>query len=410
MGKQWFYIKTTLAKVFSCPQTRRSRLKTIALRALPLMPASGVDTLLPMPEIPQRVSLLAQAVDSLRRGIAGGEWTEVLPPERALCESLHISRSTLRRALDKIEEEGLIAKGRSGKRRRIIASPHPSSFESGPRGTRSIVWLTRQPLLDLPSINLRLIAQLQSRLSAHDCILNVVRVPDKPLANPDAHMEDWLKELSANAWILHLMPEGVQQWFYRHQPVTCIVGSRAPGVALASIEIDSTAPLQHAVAMLRRHGHQRVGLIRPEQHLVGEERLEESLLELFEDPSLPTVLACPSDPTRMARRFKKVFASKRGSLPTALICSTPRLALFTLTWLQQHRIPVPGQVSLIVLRSQPILDFASPSLAHYTIHEERAITQLLPRLLDLLQTHVCSTSHINLIPEFVPGDSLGAAP
>ena len=67
--------------------------------------------------IPKRVSLLAQSVESLRLGIAGGQWEGHLPPERALCEELEISRSTLRRAMLKIEEEGLIDSGRSGKRR-----------------------------------------------------------------------------------------------------------------------------------------------------------------------------------------------------------------------------------------------------------------------------------------------------
>jgi DNA-binding LacI/PurR family transcriptional regulator len=83
--------------------------------------------------------------------------------------------------------------------------------------------------------------------------------------------------------------------------------------------------------------------------------------------------------------------------------------MFALTWLQRTGISVPGDVSIVLLRSQPLLNFASPSIAHYEANESRAVTQIIPRLLDLLQSQACETSHIGLISEFVAGESLGDA-
>lgn len=357
--------------------------------------------------VPQRISLLAQTVDSLRNGIAREQWVDFLPPERVLCENLKISRSTLRRAIAKIEDEGLIDAGGPGRRRGILKKPSVSKESNGVVGAKTIVWLTLLPLSEMPSINLRLIALLHSRLAGHDCMLNVVRMPEKVMANPEEGMAPWLETFAADVCILHWMPEQVQRWFYLHRPTTCIMGTPAKGVDLASVEVDSYAAMQHAVAMLRRQGHRHLALVRQDQHMVGDDRIERSLLELCKDEIQASVLSCPQVPELMAHEFEGLFAQTDIALPTVLICTSPEMALFALTWLQKYQISVPAQVSIILLRSQPILRYTCPSLAHYVVNEERVVTQLLPRLLDLLQSKACATSHMNLIPEFVLGESLG---
>ncbi|NWK53999.1 substrate-binding domain-containing protein [Verrucomicrobiaceae bacterium N1E253] len=362
--------------------------------------------------VPQRVSLLAQTVDSLRSGIAHRQWIDYLPPERVLCEQMKISRSTLRRAIAKIEEEGLVDAGGSGKRRQILKCPYldNTAKPTAAHGTKSIVWLTLRAFSEMPSINLRLIAQLQSRLLPHDCSLNVVRVPEKVLQHPDELMKEWLTSFGGDVWILHQMPSEVQRWFYRNQPTACIVGTRSEGVDLASVEVDSAAALQHAVAMLGRHGHQHITLIRQAQHMVGEDQLEQLLYELCaESGKEADVLACSAQSDMLPGEFEKKFSRASAWRSTALICSVPSVALFALTWLQRQQIQVPEQVSIILLRSQPILSYTSPRMAHYMVNEERAVTQILPRLLDLLKSQVCTTSHINLIPDYVAGETVGPA-
>ena len=54
-------------------------------------------------------SLVASRAEQL---IASGDWQEGdrLPPERQLCRDFDVSRSTLRQALDELEERGLISR------------------------------------------------------------------------------------------------------------------------------------------------------------------------------------------------------------------------------------------------------------------------------------------------------------
>ena len=79
--------------------------------------------------------LYVQVSDILRRRILEGVWDEgaAIPPEYQLCEEFDIARGTLRQALDKLEQEGLLRRERgrgtfvtwSGVRRR--PEGHPGS-------------------------------------------------------------------------------------------------------------------------------------------------------------------------------------------------------------------------------------------------------------------------------------------
>ncbi len=359
-----------------------------------------------MPIIPQRQSLLGQTVTSIRTAITTGDWSEVLPSERSLCDALKISRSTLRRALEKVEDEGLTEEGRPGRRRRITYSGEtkiPDDLHASKN--RKVIWLTRLDLSELPSITLRLIALLQNMLSAQLCIVDVVRVPERVIANPNQYMEEWLAEQEADVYVLHWMAENVQRWFQQHNPVCCILGSPGASITLPSIEIDSLAAMRHALTTLQRQGHKKIGLIREQSPLVGEINIERILLEQAPDHYAPTVVACPKDPYLIGESLERIW-NNPDRRPTALICSLPHLALYTMSWLQQQQVKVPEDVSLITLRTQPMLEYFTPSIAHYELSEERAISEMTPRLLDLLHHQTCSTSPINLIPEFVDGDSL----
>ena len=70
---------------------------------------------------PRFVSLAAQVADALRDKIRSQTWTEWLPSERTLAETLQVSRKTLRKALAQLQREGTVEVV-SGLGHRIVAA------------------------------------------------------------------------------------------------------------------------------------------------------------------------------------------------------------------------------------------------------------------------------------------------
>lgn len=80
-----------------------------------------------LPEAPKRPSGVKIISAYLQRAIETGAYTEGerLPPERQLAETFNTARSTVRRALDKLEKEGLVSR-RLGSGTFVGASPTAS--------------------------------------------------------------------------------------------------------------------------------------------------------------------------------------------------------------------------------------------------------------------------------------------
>jgi len=61
-----------------------------------------------MQSIPRRQSLVSQTAAILRDEIKRGAWKQWLPGERVLCETLQVSRNTLRAALAQLKRDSVI--------------------------------------------------------------------------------------------------------------------------------------------------------------------------------------------------------------------------------------------------------------------------------------------------------------
>ncbi|MDJ0512994.1 MAG: FadR/GntR family transcriptional regulator [Methyloceanibacter sp.] len=75
-------------------------------------PQSNDDPELPIPQAPKRMSGVKVVSSYLRRAIETGAYTqgERLPAERQLAQTFNTARSTVRRALDKLEKAGLVSR------------------------------------------------------------------------------------------------------------------------------------------------------------------------------------------------------------------------------------------------------------------------------------------------------------
>jgi DNA-binding GntR family transcriptional regulator len=82
--------------------------------------------------------------DAIRTRIADGEYAPgaTLPSEAALCSEFHVSRNTIRRALDQLAPEGMIVT-RPG-RGRVVVESHVPTTASGPQYRRIADELRKQ--------------------------------------------------------------------------------------------------------------------------------------------------------------------------------------------------------------------------------------------------------------------------
>lgn len=356
-----------------------------------------------MPKRAQRLSVLAQTVALLEEGILEGRWAHHLPQERLLCEELGISRSTLRRSLPKIEALGLISPGERGTRRRILKVNTSKKLISS---ETSVAWLTVEDPQEFHGFIKSLYMELQKKLINQGASLQVVILPHKVLNDPAEYLESWLSEQAHDLWILHLMPDPVQQWFSANNTPCYLFGNRAKNTNLPGISVNNAPAIQHALNMLSRLGHTHLALLRHESDHIGEVQSEEAFTEATSNIAKGSVMLGSEDRERMHKLLSRHFLATERSTPTALICTLSNLALFATTWLQAHGISVPRAVSVILLRPAPGLKHIYPSLAHYAVPEHTIVPAALPAIIDLLQTGVCSDSEISLIPEFVAGESL----
>ena len=66
-----------------------------------------------MPRPIETTSLVSQAHDSILSAILEGEFADKLPSEDQLAEMLNVSRTTIRSAIQGLENEGLVSRKRS---------------------------------------------------------------------------------------------------------------------------------------------------------------------------------------------------------------------------------------------------------------------------------------------------------
>ncbi|ODR95493.1 hypothetical protein AUC70_00710 [Methyloceanibacter stevinii] len=90
-------------------------------------PQSNDDTELPVPQAPKRPSGVKIVSAYLQRAIETGAYSqgERLPAERQLAQTFNTARSTVRRALDKLEKAGLVSR-RLGSGTFVGAAPQSS--------------------------------------------------------------------------------------------------------------------------------------------------------------------------------------------------------------------------------------------------------------------------------------------
>jgi len=356
-----------------------------------------------MNRLPQKTSLVTQAAGIIREEIEAGRWSRWLPGEYELCSHLHVSRRTVRAALDQLSEEGVL-KCIQGKRREIVLPKSPVAEPA----TRRVVLLTPGSLLSLNPFGVFLIDHLREHLAEAGFSLEThqSRVPYR--ARVPHELENLQKEVRPACWVLLQSTERMQRWFGERQHPCLVVGSPHGDIKLPYVDTDYHAVCHHAIGRFLSKGRRCLVLLNPNPPAAGDEKTRVGFLEAAEKANLKDlrteVVQHDGTVASICSRLDVLIA--RSKPPTGLLVSRPRHVLTVLGHLQSRGIKIPDQVAVISRDDDSFLEDVVPSVARYSRNPKTFASTVSGAVLQLIHGSKGPFSH-KIMPRFINGDTLG---
>lgn len=321
-----------------------------------------------------------------------------------MSDLLQVSRSTLRAALDILRRERAF-RVTQGRRRQLS----PLNVRTAlPRST-TVAVVSSLPLHEHSASSILTFHELRRRLQASGFELQFHSLPQTIKAANRRRLESLVEPDSAACWVLSSCSIGVQRWFMQRGLPTLVLGSCHQGIDLPWFRLDAAAACRHALGVLRRRGHRRIGLLLPNSPFAGSVEIEASLRETclgLSGPEgvLPTVRHHTGGVVAVEQAVSALMRPE--SRPTALIVMMPRDALTVLCHLLLHRWRVPDDISLVSLFDDTFLENASPALARYRCDHSTYARRLARQVIEFAKSGATPRS-ISVLPDFFPGATIG---
>jgi DNA-binding LacI/PurR family transcriptional regulator len=356
-----------------------------------------------MNRLPQRVSLVAQTASVLMEEIRRGRWGDTLPGEYALCAQLHVGRKTLRAALERLRQQGVL-KCRRGFRRKIVS---PKLAKMRRLGNRVVLLMPAALEASNPFV-LFLVYRLRQHLAEEGCRLETQVSPALYRARGPLGLETLSKTLHPAGWVLLHSTEPMQRWFAARLLPCVVVGSRYPGIRLSCVDMDYEAVCLHAVNQFVSHGHRRLVLVNPHAAAAGDARTETGFLQAVAQQKTGGIQAevVKHDGTVSGICLRVDTLRARAQPPTAFLVSRAPHFLTVLTHLLSRRVRVPGDVALICREHDPALEAVVPSVARYS-HNPAAFAANASRLVMGMIRGTGRIEECRITLNFIRGETLG---
>ena len=184
-------------------------------------------------------------------------------------------------------------------------------------------------------------------------------------------------------------------------------GSCQEGVDQPNVEFDYAAGCLHAVHLLAGLGHGHVVYVTQAILNASEQAAVRGFLEAANRfPHLQATVT-RHDGTREGICQALRLLLKGSPKPTGHLVTSPEHTLTTLGFLQSQVVRVPADASVICCIDDPILDFHIPSVTQYHIDCVKSGHAAGALAVDIIRHGAGRSRHVKIVPEFVPGQTLG---
>ncbi len=361
-----------------------------------------------MQAIPPKPSLVQYATSAIRGVIVRGNWAHRLPGERDLSRSLDISRPTLRAALLNLEREGLVARKWGAPWTLTPKALRLSTAAQSGARKASVCFLSPFRTETMEPFMLYAVQRLSEHLGSHGIEMEIVAEPSVSSVDPSPAVFERLSRHPPAAWLLLRCAPAVQQWFSNKERPALIIGSAAPDVKLASVDMDYHAVGFHAAGRLLALGHRpdRIICIFPRDPLPGHEAALAGIQEAMRSHGgTMTVVQVSKDHQSLCQELDQRIAGP--TRPTALMIMWPLHALTALTHLGLRRgVQVPRDMSLISLDDDPLLRHVVPSISRYARNADLFLSKIIHEINHLIQGTAHKPAPVKMIAESIPGETL----
>lgn len=336
--------------------------------------------------------------------IGTGEIHGLLPGERTLAAKLQIGRDTLRAALEILEAGGWISAREHGKRRQILKAPGAFNKKTA---THRVAFLSPKPLQQLTPWMLIEFDTMRELLNRQGYELELTSPGLFHLRNPVRKLEKLIDDVKADAWVLLQCPAEIQRWFQEQQLPTLIRGYPQPGITIPCIDEDWHAAAFHAGGILKRRGHNRIGLLMPDAKLAGLEATERGLTQAIEgepNPGSIYKMLDNGEPGSVARALE--VAVGLSDPPTAMVATRSRHVLTIMSWLAKRRLRIPDDLSVIALCYETWYEHLQPAITHYHSEPDTMARSVVRKILQITAGRPAGNPVTLNIPECFQGQSV----
>ncbi|MDF9834373.1 DNA-binding LacI/PurR family transcriptional regulator [Ereboglobus sp. PH5-5] len=357
--------------------------------------------------IPLRHSLAGQVVEIIQAGIQKRTWQEWLPSERALAESLHVSRSTLRAALAQLEKMGMVRAQRPhgtkilGQRKTATAPAKQS---------RIVALLTPEPITMLrPKIAL-IIDELRGQLAECGYRLRTFHGGQYFSSGANSRLQRLVAGHPHDCWVLTLAPDKVKKWF-RDRNIPCVVsGTCDPDIGLPFVDLDYYALCRHAAGQMTGLGHKRIVFITENSTKAGDLESERGFIDGIAAASNSQARGQIMRHNNTRQSVMKLLDGLRAreDRPTAMLVAHPHFYILAQTYLHELGLRVPGDVSLMCRDDDTFLDYTRPVPTRYSFDSAAFARRLFKLIMQTVDGSPIAKHRLRIMPDYQKGATLAA--